>query len=179
MSWGTDSQKGLTATQSGDFTTALWMWTPLAEQGDASAQYNLGVLYERGQGVPQDHKAAVKWYRLAAEQGVHDAQYNLGVMYRKGLGVPQDDKMAAGLWLLAAEQGLTRAQNNLGVMYVLGRGVRQDYLYAHMWANIAASNGYINGRKLIDLVEEKITPSEISEARKLAHECVLKKYKKC
>ena len=60
-----------------------------AEQGDASAQHSLGFMYAYGYGVPQDHKAAVKWYRLAAEQGDASAQLNLGVMYEKGRGVPQ------------------------------------------------------------------------------------------
>ena len=61
-----------------------------AEQGNSSAQLNLGLMYDEGQGVLQDYKEAVKWYRLAAEQGYSKAQYNLGLMYYKGLGVPQD-----------------------------------------------------------------------------------------
>ena len=54
------------------------------------AQFNLGVMYHYGQGVPQDYEEAEKWYRLASEKGVARAQCNLGVMYDKGLGVPQD-----------------------------------------------------------------------------------------
>ena len=69
-----DFQKGYAAYQSGDYATALREWTPLAEQGKASAQFNLGVMYDKGQGVPEDDKAAVKWYRLAAEQGDANAQ---------------------------------------------------------------------------------------------------------
>jgi hypothetical protein len=64
-----DFQKGLAAAQSGDYATALKEWEPLAEQGDASVQYNLGVMYEGGLGIPQDYANAVKWYTLAAEQG--------------------------------------------------------------------------------------------------------------
>ena len=94
VSWSADFQKGLTAAQSGDFAIALREWKPLAEQGDADAQYNLGLMYDNGQGVPQNYKTAVKWYSLAAEQGDADAQYNLGWMYRNGQGVPQDDKTA-------------------------------------------------------------------------------------
>jgi TPR repeat protein len=89
-----DYQKGLTAYESGDYATALREWTPLAKQGNADAQFDLGVMYELGQGVPQDGKTAVKWYRLAAEQGLADAQFNLGVMYAEGRGVPQDGKTA-------------------------------------------------------------------------------------
>ena len=62
-----DFDKGFAAYQSGDWATALREWTPLAEQGRADAQYNLGLIYDKGWGVPQDYKAAVKWYRLAAE----------------------------------------------------------------------------------------------------------------
>src|SRR6188768_1068901 len=61
-----------------------------AEQGDATAQYNLGVMYDTGKGVPQDYPEARKWFLKAAEQGHSDAQYNLGVMYDTGKGVPQD-----------------------------------------------------------------------------------------
>ena len=61
-----------------------------AEQGDADAQYNLGVMYDQGRGVAQDDAEAMRWWRLAAEQGLADAQYNLGVSYVTGEGVPQD-----------------------------------------------------------------------------------------
>ena len=77
VSWGGDFQKGLTAAQSGDYATALREWKPLAVQGDASAQSNLGLMYRNGKGVPQDYKTAVKWYTLAAEQGDAYAQTNL------------------------------------------------------------------------------------------------------
>ncbi len=104
-SWGADYEKGLDAAQSGDFATALREWKPLAEQGHARAQSNLGVMYESGQGVLQNYKTAVKWYSLAAEQGHARAQFNLGVMYHKGQGVPQDYKTAKKWFSLAAEQG--------------------------------------------------------------------------
>jgi len=60
-------------------------WRARAEAGEAIAQYNLGVLYAVGRGVPQDDAEAVRWYRLAAEQGDADAQNNLGFMYANGL----------------------------------------------------------------------------------------------
>ena len=101
--WAAD--KGLEAAQKGDFATALREWRPLAEQGDAGAQYNLGVMYRQGQGVPQDYKTAVKWYTLAAEQAIANAQFNLGVMYNNGQGVPQDYIRAHMWWNLAASSG--------------------------------------------------------------------------
>ena len=79
-----DFQKGLDAAERGDYATALREWEPLAKQGDADAQNNLGVMYEEGKGVSQDYETAVKWYTLAAEQGDADVQNNLGFMYEKG-----------------------------------------------------------------------------------------------
>ena len=88
--------------------------SPLAEEGDATAQINLGVMYEKGEGVPQDYKAAANWYKLSAEQGYAKAQYNLGVIYDKGQGVLQD-YMTAGKWnTLAAAECKGKKQVNLG-----------------------------------------------------------------
>jgi len=81
---------GLTAAQRGDYATALRLWRPLAEQGDARAQNNLGSMYLKGLGVPQDNAEAAKWFRKAAEQGLAEAQNSLGSSYAEGWGVPQD-----------------------------------------------------------------------------------------
>ena len=66
-----------------DYGTIFAEWIPLAERGNADAQYRIGMMYEEGRGVTQDYAEAMKWYRLAAEQGVADAQYNIGVMWTK------------------------------------------------------------------------------------------------
>jgi len=100
-----DFQKGLAAAQAGDFAMALQEWKPLAEAGNADVQYNLGVMYDNGYGVPQDYKEAVKWYRLAAEQGDVDAQYNLGLMYDNGHGVLQDNAIAHMWYNIGAANG--------------------------------------------------------------------------
>tara|TARA_B100000700_G_scaffold210911_1_gene231797 strand:+ start:1051 stop:1401 length:351 start_codon:yes stop_codon:yes gene_type:complete len=89
-----DYQKGLAAYKSGDFATTLREWTPLAEQGDARAQFNIGTMYFRGRGVPKDNKTAVKWFRLSAEEGYANAQFSLGVMYDNGKGVPKNSTSA-------------------------------------------------------------------------------------
>jgi len=83
-------QEGYDAYNRGDYDTALKEWRPLAEQGFALSQFNLGVMYHQGHGVPKDYAEAMKWYRLAADQGHTNAQTNLGVMYHQGHGVPQD-----------------------------------------------------------------------------------------
>ena len=86
----------------------------LAEAGDTEAQYNLGVMYDNGEGIPQDDAEAVRWYRLAAEQGSATAQYNLGVMYGTGEGVPQDN-VEAHMWLNLAASRLSGADRERAV----------------------------------------------------------------
>ena len=100
-----DFEKGLEAYEKGDYATALREWIPLAEQGDADAQNNLGLMYRNGLGVTQDYKEAVKWARKAAQQGVAQAQFNLGLMYAKGEGVIQDNVYAHMWWNIAASNG--------------------------------------------------------------------------
>ena len=86
---------------------------PLATQGDANAQYQLGTLYYSGNGVTQDYSQAALWYRRAAQQGNVDAQYSLGNMYLMGEGIGQDDGQAAEWYTMAAEQGHSSAKHNL------------------------------------------------------------------
>ena len=76
-----------------------------AEKGDRVAQHNLGVMYEKGQGVEQDFKEAVKWFRKSAEQGDAIAQSNLGFMYENGQGVLVDDVTACAWYSIAATNG--------------------------------------------------------------------------
>jgi TPR repeat protein len=149
-------------------------WYRLVEQGDAGAQFNLGWMYDNGQGVVQDYKEAIKWYRLAAEQGLADAQYNLGAMYDMALGVLQDYKESVKWYRLAAEQGDAQAQYNLGVRYHNGEGVAQDYVMAHMYWNIAGAGGYKDAIKWRGIVEKKMTPSQIEKAQDLAREWMKK-----
>jgi uncharacterized protein len=110
-----DFAAAVAAHEKGDFATALRLWRPLAERGYDGAQYNLGLMYAGGQGVPQDYAAAVSWYRKAAEQGYPGAQNNLGQMYAHGDGVPQDYAAAVSWYRKDAEQGIAKAQYNLGV----------------------------------------------------------------
>ena len=168
-------EDGLDAYNVGDYVTAWWLWRPLAEQGNAHAEHALGVMYDEGQGVPQDDAEAVKWYRLAADQGLAEAQYNLGNSYQLGQGVPQDDAEAVAWYRLSAEQGLAAAQHNLAGRYTRGQGVPQDYVQAHMWYSLAASRFppgerhdlAVQGR---DFVTGFMTPDQIAKANKLARE---------
>ena len=128
----------------------------MAESGNAEAQWALGVVYRRGEGVPRDHAEAVKWYRLAAEQGHARAQNNLGVRYHEGEGVPKNDAEAVKWYRRAAEQGHATAQYNLGERYSEGgEGVAQDYAEAVKWYRRAAGNGYAKAEIALERLRKK------------------------
>jgi clan AA aspartic protease (TIGR02281 family) len=147
-------EDGDAAYQRGDYATAMQLLRRalLADQGNVLhcrddwcrnvlAEYNLGVMYAKGQGVPQDYAQAATWFRKAADQGNALAQANLGMAYDKGQGVPQDYAQAVAWYRKAADQGEAEAQLNLGAMYEYGQGVPQDYAQAATWLRKAADQG--------------------------------------
>ena len=112
---GADLEKALDALLNKDYETALRELQPLAGQGDAEAQFNLGIMYANGDGVPRDREKSIEWFRLAAEQGHASSQYILGDRYYHGDGgVAQSYEEAAKWYRLAAEQGDFFAQQALG-----------------------------------------------------------------
>ena len=130
MSWNSDYQKGIAAYayQSGDYAIALRDWTPLAEQGNAAAQYNLGQMYGNGRGVPQDDKTAVKWYTLAAEQGHAYAQTQVEELQMKIADQNELRELQA-----RAKQGDANAKYNLGMMYEERTGDHQNDTTTENW----------------------------------------------
>ncbi len=142
---------GAMAYHKGDYKTALRMWRPLAKQGNDGAQLNLGQLYRKGQGVPQNYKEAVKWYQKAAEQGNSIAQNNLGYMYATGRGVPPDHLQAHIWFIIASESGGRHATFN-------------KKLVAKVMT--PADTAEFN----MKLVAEVMTPAGITESQVLARE---------
>ncbi|MEM7226078.1 MAG: tetratricopeptide repeat protein [Pseudomonadota bacterium] len=100
---GAGFREGLEAYSQLDFDKALAEWLPLAEEGDVPSQYQIAVLYLRGEGVPQDFAEAAKWFRKAADRGDGDAQFNLGHMYAQGSGVKKDFIEAYKWFYVAAD----------------------------------------------------------------------------
>jgi ATP-dependent protease ClpP protease subunit len=90
LAWAGPFENGLAAFDQQQFATALTLWLPLAQQGDRTAQFRVGVLYEKGLGVDADPAEAARWYLKAAQQGDTEAQYNVGVMYETGTGLGKD-----------------------------------------------------------------------------------------
>jgi hypothetical protein len=134
-------QRGLDFYTEGEFAKAIEQWRPLANEGFAKAQRDMGLAYESGNGVGQDYAQAVAWYRKAADQGDAEGQLNLGYMYDDGQGVPQDYAQAVAWYRKAADQGNADAQNSLGAMYDDGRGVAKDEVQATVWYRKAADQG--------------------------------------
>jgi TPR repeat protein len=168
-------EDGMDAAESGDYETALRLWRPLADQGNATVQNLLGQMYRQGTGVPQDYAAAMSWYQKAADQGNASAQFNLGFMHFNGLGVPSDYAAAMSWYRRAADQGNTAAQLDLGVMYLQGKGAPQDHVSAYMWFNLAAAAvpavEFPNvAAAYRDEVAAEMTPAQIAEAQRLARE---------
>ena len=147
--------KGLGVPQ--DHAEALMWFRPLAEQGDAAAQFSLGQMYDNGLGVPQDHAETVKWYRAAAEQGDADAQLNLGLMYANGLGVPQDDVQALKWIILSVQHGDATAQTKYFYFFF------EKPLFQWRW-------GRSEAEKALDIVTKQLTPAQIAEAERMARD---------
>jgi TPR repeat protein len=146
-----------------DYATALRLWRPLADQGDASAEFWVGACYDLGHGVAADPAVAVQWYRKAAEQGHANAQHNLGNLYEVAQGVSPDYALtAAATWYRrAAEQGYRPAQANLGALYYSGRGVRRDLVQAYKWFALAG------GTENRDHVAKRLSARQLEEAEAL------------
>ncbi|MFC1681661.1 hypothetical protein ACFL1S_07780, partial [Pseudomonadota bacterium] len=140
--------KGIDAYYSGQYETAFVTLEPLAERGNARAQFRLGIMYLRGRGVEQNLGAgtnlienAFPKIQAAALAGEAWAQADLGFLYQTGLLVAKSNKEAVRWYLAAAEQGYAGAQTNLGAMYADGKGVAQNRTEAVKWLRLAAEQG--------------------------------------
>ena len=134
-------EDGVVAYAKGDYPTAFRLLRPIAEQGDARAQNDLGIMYETGFGLTQDYLVAATWYRKAADQGNPGGQYNVGALYERGNGVPHDYVQALKWYSLAASRMGTTQQETAGAI-----------------------------SRISNALAAKMTPAQIAEAQKLARE---------
>lgn len=142
LSNAADFDKGYECATKGDYSCALKEWVPLANNGDPSSQYSLGVIYQNGNGVKPDINEAIKWYEQAADQGVLNAQYNLGKIYADNNNYSQAMKR----FQEAARQGDDGAQLEIGILHANGDGVDQNDLEAKRWFELSAGND--NGKAM-------------------------------
>lgn len=137
-----------------EFARAAGLLRPLAEQDVAPAQIELGLLYFRGQGVPEDDGLAFRWFSRAAGLGSREAMYHLANMYAFGHGVPKEeadpDQRAAQFYFEAARRGHSGAQHALGILYLTGKGVQQDRAEAQKWFGRAAAQGHAEAQRLVE-----------------------------
>jgi TPR repeat protein len=124
-----------------DWAAVVDLWQRAAARNHRRAQFYLGTCYDRGKGVTQDLRQAMRWYRAAAENGLPEAQYNLAFGYREGIGVLQDLGAAVYWFTQAAEAGDPGAQRDLGYCYHEGVGTVVDYEAAARWYRRAAKAG--------------------------------------
>ena len=132
-----DLGSGIAAFETKFFSRAMQLLSPLAQIGNAEAQYRVAVMYQNGLGMAVNEKEAYRWMRAAAEQNHGLAQHGLGFMLMEGECTTQDSEAAISWFRRAAEQGLAGSQATLGMMYREGRGVPQDEAEARHWLRLA------------------------------------------
>lgn len=178
-----DYEDGLDAAMREDFVEAARLFKRAAEQGHAEAQLYLGLLYKEGKGLPKNDNKSANSFRKAAEQGSAEAQFNLGLMYYMGRDLPQDYAESVKWYRLAAKQGNAYAQANLGHMYAQGLGVPNDDVRAHVWMYLAStSDDQVVAEAALEpmkLLAAGMSPQQISDAQKMASDCLAKQYVGC
>ncbi len=140
-----------------------------ADEGDAEAQFALGIKFGAGEGAAQDFPQAARWYRKAADQNHRLAQFNLGMMHALGQGMPQDDATSA-LWMRrAADGGDAGAQFNLGMRChrasISGprAEIVESRIEAYKWLHLAAAQGYLDSEACCERVTVDMTPADVTE----------------
>jgi hypothetical protein len=166
--------------QEGDYAHALTAWQPLAAQGNAEAQNNLGLLYLDGKGVPRNLPEAVHYFQLSAAAGSALGQNNLGGLYRDGNGLARDFAKAVRWFAASASQGNSAGMYNLGLMYELGQGVKADPIAAAMWYDLAAEQKDVpNAAAHRDALMGQMAPINRTRVQQMAVACRLGGYKNC
>ena len=160
---------GTANSQSTGYTIIVRELQALAEQGDAEAQFNLGLVYSSIAAGPEDEAEAKKLILEAAKQGHAGAQEYLGHMYLHGSGLVPQDYVEAAKWLhKVAEKGNIGAQRLLGSIYAHAMGVPKDAVKGYAWFSIVADQGIEGAEELQQLVAESLDPEELARAQELA-----------
>ncbi|MFL6732897.1 MAG: hypothetical protein ACJ8EP_11180, partial [Sphingomicrobium sp.] len=154
---------GIEAWQRADYSAAVAIWRPLAERGDADAQFNLGQAYRLGRGVPINLSQARTWFERAAGTGHLDAETTLGLL------LFQNGDQAQGLkWLRqAAEQGEPRAMLVYGTALYNGDGVTQDRALGYAYVSRAAGIGLAPAKETLAQLDELVAPADRQKAMAL------------
>jgi V8-like Glu-specific endopeptidase len=165
------------AARRGDYATALRRLSPLAEKGDARAQFDVGFMHAYGWGMQRNPAEAIAWYRESADQGLQVAQHFIGMAYVNGEGIQPDDAEAARWFARAAAQGFAQAQFMLGLMTLDGRGVQKNLGQGYAFIVMAGQGGVRSAARVVQklaLTEaQRERAQEIIDHWKPAHESSL------
>jgi localization factor PodJL len=159
---------GLRNLDAGDSVAAFQWLEKAALQGQPVAEYSLGTLYERGQGVTASPALALKWYLAAANQGNRKAMHNLAVAYAEGSAGPKNTQEAARWFAQAAALGLSDSQFNLAVLYERGDGVPQSLINSYKWYSIAAAGGDAESKARIAMLKNQLSATDRDAAERAA-----------
>ncbi|MCP5361888.1 MAG: sel1 repeat family protein [Hyphomicrobiales bacterium] len=147
-----------------NYEQAAYWYKKAAVNDDVEAQYNSGVMYEQGKGMPVDYARAFKWFLSAAKKGYAPAQFNVANMFSKGAGVAQDQQEAFHWYQKAAEQGDVAAMFNTGNRYAIGNGTGRDFAKAYMWYHIAAEQGVGVAERSKQILAQQMSEEDMARA---------------
>jgi TPR repeat protein len=155
---------GIDEWQRGNYANAVAIWRPLAEAGDANAQFNLGQAYRLGRGMPTNASESQKWFERAAAQGHVDAETTLGLL------LYQNGDPANGIkWLkLAADQDEPRAMLVYGTALYNGDGVTQDPVLGYAYVRRAAAQGLGPARQTLEQLDRIMSAQDRKQGAAMA-----------
>ena len=143
--------------EAGRHAQGVQLLVPLANSGNAFAQYRLGMLYFHGQGVGEDEKIAIYWWKKAAAQGNVESMFQLGSAFLFGNQiakfVPDPDREAAMWYFQAASAGHAEAQYHLGLLFLAGKGVQENRQESARWMQKAAAQGHAEAKRALPKIE--------------------------
>ncbi|MBY0431135.1 MAG: sel1 repeat family protein, partial [Rhodospirillales bacterium] len=163
-----DGDAAARAMQQHDYASALREWRPVAEQGDAAAQYNMGVIHYNGLGIERDIPAAIQWFEKAAAGDNVPAMSLLGALYLSGQAGKSDPGRTFRLLLDAAKKGDATAQYNVGSLYASGQGVPVNLVQAWVWVSAAERNGVIEAQELRKTIHARLGEDDKEHLNRLA-----------
>lgn len=166
-------KEGFAAYQAGDFKKAYTIWLPLAEAGNAEAQFRIGRLYSLGEGFKSSGELALRWYRKAAVKGHVIAKFNIGLVYFKGEIVERNYEKSYLLFQELANNGYPSSQTVVGIMLVNGLGVLEDSIEGVKWIFIGLSNGDKEAEQALMYCKQIIPEKEIKSGIKAGREWLL------
>ena len=167
-----DNLRGYKALESKDYKSALYYLSYQANLGDDKAQYNLGVMYQKGLGVPINQNEAFSWFFLSANQGNILANYALGHSYLKGAGIQKNFKLALKSFKYAALREHPMSRLLLGNMYYQGQGITKSYSRAYLWWKLAEDQNIDGASQNIDMLKNKMNNDEYLKGKEMYASCM-------